>query len=158
VLFALAAAGDAPQALVHVNRRQVPVRAILIASSFSYAALAASVLSPAVVFSFLVNASGALMLIIYLMIAGAQVRLRRLFTLHAPERLSLKVWWFPGLSLAAMAAIIAILGAMAVSPKVAPEFWSSLVVTAMGLALFALFRRGKAALPDPLRTIERDAG
>jgi GABA permease len=158
VLFALAAAGDAPQALVHVNRRQVPVRAILIASSFSYAALAASVLSPAVVFSFLVNASGALMLIIYLMIAGAQVRLRRLFTLHAPERLSLKVWWFPGLSLAAMAAIIAILGAMAVSPKVAPEFWSSLVVTAMGLALFALFRRGKAAPPDPLRTIERDAG
>lgn len=151
VLFALAAAGDAPQALVHVNRRQVPVRAILIASSFSYAALAASVLSPETVFSFLVNASGALMLIIYLMIAGAQVRLRRLFAVRAPERLTLKVWLFPALSLVAMAAIIAILGAMAASPKVAVEFWSSLAVTAVALCAFALLRRGKGGPLDPLQ-------
>jgi len=150
VLFALAAAGDAPQALVHVNKRQVPVRAILIASSFSYAALAASVLSPETVFSFLVNASGALMLIIYLLIAAAQIRLRRLFAVQAPERLSLKVWLFPGLSLLAMAAIIAILAAMAATPKVAVELWSSLVITAICLGLFALFRRGKGGPLDPL--------
>jgi GABA permease len=151
VLFALAAAGDAPQGLVRVNERRVPVRAILIASSFSYGALAASVLSPEIVFSFLVNASGALMLIIYLMIAGAQIRLRRIYEMHAPERLALKVWLFPGLSILAVLAILAIMVAMAATPKVAVEFWSSVLITAIGFALFALFRRGKGAPLDPLQ-------
>ena len=39
VLFALAANGDAPQALVALHHRKVPVRAILTGSAFGYAAL-----------------------------------------------------------------------------------------------------------------------
>src|SRR5205823_7471814 len=42
VLFALAANGDAPQALVALNRRKVPARAILTGSAFGYGALIAS--------------------------------------------------------------------------------------------------------------------
>lgn len=136
VLFALAAKGDAPQWLVSVNRRKVPVRAILFASLFSYVALAASVLSPKLVFSFLVNASGALMLIIYLMIAGAQVRLRRKFESEAPERLQLRMWLFPWASYLAMAAIILILLAMGLSPNLSIEFYSSLCVTILVMIIF----------------------
>jgi hypothetical protein len=55
VLFDLAANGDAPQALVALSRRRVPVRAILTGSAFGYAALIASVVSPTGVFSFLVK-------------------------------------------------------------------------------------------------------
>ncbi|PZU74653.1 MAG: GABA permease [Rhizobium sp.] len=143
VLFVLAARGDAPQWLVSVNRRQVPARAILIGSLFSYIALFASVVSPQLVFSFLVNASGALMLIIYLMIAGAQVRLRYRFERTDPARLVLRMWLFPGLSFAAMAAIAAILVAMAVTPSLASQFYSSVAITLLFSALFFLFRRGK---------------
>ncbi len=96
VLFSLAAHGDAPQALVALDRRRVPARAILIGSLFAYAALAASILSPQTVFAFLVNASGALMLAIYLMIAVAQIRLRTRIEKEAPSAWSSGCGFIPG--------------------------------------------------------------
>lgn len=147
VLFALGAEGDAPQALVSVNKRKVPVRAILIASTFSYVALAASVLSPEVVFTFLVNASGALMLIIYGLLAFAQIAIRRRMEAEAPERLTIRMWLFPGLSYATIGGIALVLAAMALTPDLRSQFYSSLAVTALCLALFFVFRRGRAAAP-----------
>lgn len=128
VLFTLASRGDAPRWLVSVNRKQVPVRATLIASSFGYVALAASVLSPEVVFSFLVNSSGATMLIIYVMISVSQIRLRRLLEASAPERLTLKMWFFPWLSYATIAGIIAVLVAMLFYPDLRFQLVTSLIV------------------------------
>jgi gamma-aminobutyrate permease len=145
VLFALAAEGDAPQALVSVNRRKVPVRAILIASTFSYVALAASVLSPELVFTFLVNASGALMLLIYGLLAFAQIAVRRRMEVEAPERLTIRMWLFPWLSYATIGCIALVLIAMAMAPDLAGQFYSSLAVTAVCLVLFYVFRRGKVA-------------
>jgi len=145
VLFALAAEGDAPQALVSVNRRKVPVRAILIASTFSYVALAASVLSPELVFTFLVNASGALMLLIYGLLAFAQIAVRRRMEAEAPERLTIRMWLFPWLSYATIGCIALVLIAMAMAPDLASQFYSSLAVTAVCLVLFYVFRRGKVA-------------
>ncbi|MFT3967568.1 MAG: amino acid permease [Sphingobium sp.] len=146
VLFGLAAKGDAPQALVALNGRKVPVRAILVASLFSYAALAASVLSPEVVFSFLVNASGALMLIIYLMLAFSQIKLRRQLEAETPERLVIRMWLFPGLSYATVAGILLVLAAMALTSELTSQLYSSLIITGLFLIVFALFRRGKQAL------------
>lgn len=143
VLFSLAARNQAPRWLVAVNARKVPARAILIASLFSYAALAASVLSPTFVFSFLVNASGALMLIIYLMLALSQIALRGRLEREAPERLQLRMWLFPWASYATVAAILAVLAAMALTPDLASQLVSSLVVTAL-FALAFLLVRGKA--------------
>ncbi|MBU3079323.1 amino acid permease [Sphingomonas quercus] len=144
VLFALAARGEAPRGLVAVNRRQVPARAILVASLFSYAALAASVLSPTLVFSFLVNASGALMLIIYLMLALAQIRLRRQIEREAPERLQIRMWLFPWASYATVAAMIAVLVAMALTPDLASQFYSSLVITILFGGAFLIMRSRQA--------------
>lgn len=136
VLFTLAAKGDAPQWLVAVNRRQVPARAILIASLFGYVALAASALSPQIVFSFLVNASGATMLFIYLMVCFAQIGLRRQLEREAPERLTIRMWLFPWASYAAIGAIVAVLLAMALTPALASQFYSSAAV-AGGVAILA---------------------
>jgi GABA permease len=136
VLFVLAARGDAPKALVQVNSRKVPARAILFGSLFSYAALFASVVSPELVFSFLVNASGALMLIVYLLIGASQIRLRRRLETEDPASLTLRMWLFPWLSFATVAGIGVILLAMAVTPGLASELYSSLAVTALCLAIF----------------------
>jgi GABA permease len=140
-MFGLARNGDAPQSCVRLNRARVPVRAILIASLFSYVALAASILSPDQVFNFLVNASGAIMLFIYLLIAAAQLRLRADFEASAPDRLQVRMWLYPYGTYATMAGMVGVLVLMAFSPAHAIELWASVLVTAICLAGYWLRRR-----------------
>lgn len=144
VLFALAARGDAPQWLVAVDRRQVPLRAILVGTAFSYVALAASVLSPEMVFAFLVAASGAIMIFIYLMISVAQLRLRARLERQSPELLVVRMWLHPWGTIVAIIAMVGVLVAMALTPGLAREFIASLVSVAVVGGCFVLFRRGKA--------------
>ena len=129
-MFGLARNGDAPTACVKLSTARVPARAILIASLFSYGALAASVLSPDKVFNFLVNSSGAIMLFIYLLIAWAQLRLRDRFEAKAPGDLKLRMWFHPYGTWAAMAGMIGVLTLMALSPGHRVELWASVLVTA----------------------------
>ncbi|MBN8817534.1 MAG: amino acid permease [Sphingomonas sp.] len=146
VLFVLAAKGDAPQALVALNKRRVPVRATLIGSLFAYVALAASVLSPALVFSFLVNASGAIMLFIYLLVCFAQVRMRNQMEQEAPERLVIRMWFHPFGSYLTAGGIGIVLIAMVIKPALRIELMSSLILLAIviGLSLLKDRRRAQA--------------
>ena len=140
-LFGLARHGDAPQSLIRLNKRKVPARATLIASLFGYGAMAASILSPQGVFSFLVSASGALMLIIYLMVCLAQVRMRKKVEATAPETLTLRMWLFPGLSYATIAAIVVVLVAMAFVPDLRPQAIASAATVAIVTSAWAILRR-----------------
>lgn len=142
VLFVLADKGDAPAWLVAVNRRKVPARAILIASLFGYLALAASVISPELVFSFLVNASGALMLFIYFTVGVAQIVQRRRIETEGRETLPIRMWLFPYLSYATLGAILSILVAMMFAPARRVELISSLVT--LGVAAGAAWWRRRA--------------
>ena len=146
-MFGLARNGDAPQSCTRLSRSKVPARAILIASLFSYVALAASVLSPDRVFNFLVNASGAIMLFIYLMIAWAQLRLRARFEVDAPHLLQIKMWFHPYGTWATMAGMVAVLVLMGMSKDHAIELWTSVVVTIAFLAGYLVKTRmqGNAA-------------
>lgn len=128
-MFGLAKNGDAPQSCVQLSRSKVPARAILIASLFSYGALAASVLSPDRVFNFLVSSSGAIMLIIYMLIAYAQLRLRARFETENPAALQVKMWLYPYGTWAAIAGMAGVLVLMGLS-KNSIELWASLLVTA----------------------------
>ncbi len=141
IMFTLAANRDAPQALVALSGRKVPARAILFGSLVAFAAVMTSVLSPERVFSFLVNALGAIMLIIYLLVAAAQIRLRQRFERDAPDKLQVKMWFFPYASYAVMAAILAILLAMAATPSLAKELYASLAVLGLIVIACALQRR-----------------
>ncbi len=132
-MFGLAKNGDAPQSCVQLSKARVPVRAILIASLFSYFALAASVLSPDRVFNFLVNASGAIMLFIYLLIAWAQLRLRARFESETPDKLQIKMWFHPYGTWAAIAGMVGVLALMGLSATHAIELWTSVLVTAVFL-------------------------
>ena len=70
MVFSLARRGDAPEGLLEVNRRGVPVKAILLTSSIGFASTIFSYLSPDTVFLFLVNSSGAIALFVWLVIAS----------------------------------------------------------------------------------------
>ncbi|WP_295637979.1 amino acid permease [Novosphingobium sp.] len=129
-MFGLARNGDAPASCVTLSKARVPARAILIASLFSYAALAASVLSPDRVFNFLVNSSGAIMLFIYMLIAIAQLRLRTRFEAEAPQVLKLRMWFHPYGTWAAIAGMAGVLVLMGLTASHQVELWASVLVTA----------------------------
>jgi GABA permease len=143
-LFGLAKHNDAPQWLVQVNSRKVPARAILVASLFSYAALAAERLSPNQVFSFLLNSCGVTMILLYLMTAAAQLRLRAKYEAEAPERLQIRMWFHPFGTYVAIAAMAAILIFMGLDATLASQLWLSLLVAGGFAAAWFIFRRGKA--------------
>ena len=142
-LFGLAKHGDAPQWLVAVNRRKVPARAIIAASLFSYVAYAAERLTPDTVFSFLINSSGATMLLLYILCALAQLRIRRRIEAEAPERLQVKMWLFPWLTWATIGAMGAVLLFMAATPALASQFWLSLLVAGLFLAGYAAMKQAR---------------
>ena len=143
VLFTLSAKGDAPMALVKLNSRKVPARAILLGAVLSLAAVICSVISADKVFAFLVNASGAIMLVVYMITAVAQIRLRLHLEKSAPERLAVRVWLFPAASIFAVLAMGGVIVAMTLIPDRAVEAWSSLIVVGVVLALYAVFRSGR---------------
>lgn len=143
-LFGLAKHNDAPQWLVQVNARKVPARAILVASLFSYAALAAERLSPNQVFSFLLNSCGVTMILLYMMTATAQLRLRAKYEAEAPERLQIRMWFHPFGTYVAIAAMAAILIFMGLDATLSSQLWLSLMVAGGFAAGWFVFRRGKA--------------
>lgn len=140
-MFGLAQNGDAPQSCVKLSGSRVPARAILIASLFSYGALAASVLAPDRVFNFLVTSSGAIMLFIYLIIAVAQLRLRARFEREDPGALQIRMWLYPYGTWAAIAGIAGVLILMGLSKVHAGELWASLLVTAAFAIAYGVRRR-----------------
>ena len=141
VLFVLAARGDAPRALVRLNSRRVPARSVLLGSVAGLIGILAHDLAPTAVFAFLVNASGALIVVIYGVTCAAQIRLRyarQRAGLGPPE---LRVWLFPWASYAAIAAMVLVLAAMALDRDLASQFWASVVSIAVAFAAYLLFGR-----------------
>jgi AAT family amino acid transporter/GABA permease len=142
VLFVLAVKGDAPRWLVRTNSRHVPSRSVMLASVAGIAGVVAAILSPSRVFAFLLNASGALIVYIYLAIAVSQIRVRRLAEREGRPP-ALPMWLFPWLSYLAIAGMLAVLVAMAITPARAVEFWTSVASVAVALAAYALVRRNR---------------
>ena len=130
-----------------------PVRAILTGSAFGYAALIASVLSPTGVFSFLVNASGAAMLLLYLVIGLAQIRHRSSMTRPEADALALKMWFFPWLSYTVEIGILAVLIAMTFVRGLESELYTTLFFVAVLWALYFALKRGVANAAVPARKL-----
>jgi len=147
VLFVLASHGDAPRWLVRTNARHVPARAVLLAAAVGFAGVIAAILSPSVVFAFLVNASGAIIAVIYLAIAVSQVRSRRARELARLPAPALPMWLFPWLSYFAIAGMLLVLIAMALTPSHRAEFWNSAISIAVALGAFVVLRR-RGATPE----------
>jgi L-asparagine transporter-like permease len=147
VLFVLASRGDAPSWLVRTNRRHVPARAVLLASVVGIAGVVAAILSPSVVFAFLVNSSGAIIAVIYLAMAVSQVRTRRERERAGGPPPALPMWLFPWLSYVAIAGMLLVLITMALTPSHRAEFWTSAITIMVVLLAFVVskgVRRNRA--------------
>jgi GABA permease len=149
VLFVLGEHGDAPGWLVKLNARKVPTRSVWMGSLAGVLGIAANVLSPTHVYFFLTNASGALIVFIYMMTAASQIRMHRARERAGVSHPPLTMWLFPWLSYLALAAMAAVLVAMAVSPAHKIELQWSLISFAVALGAFWVLRAVRSPQPQP---------
>src|SRR3954454_15487027 len=149
MLFALSRRGDAPRALLEVNGRGVPVKAILLSVTIGFLSVIFAAISPDKVFLFLVNSSGAVALFCYVLIAVAELRMRRTLEREAPERLKLRMWAFPWLTYLAIAGMVAVIASMALVDDVRSQLIPSFLSLAVVLA--AAWLRGRRAASAPVR-------
>jgi GABA permease len=144
MLFVLAARGEAPMGLVKVGRRGVPYAAILVSSIVGFLCVLMAWVAPGAVFTFLLKSSGSLVLSVYLLIALSQIVLRRR---TPPEKLRVKMWLFPGLSVLTTVGLVGVLVLMAFDRGARTELWLGLLSWVVVLALYFVprWRRGSGA-------------
>ncbi len=144
MIFVLSARREAPAALLQVSKSGVPTNAILASSFIGFLCVIAAAISPETVFSFLLNSSGAIILFVYLLIAISQVILRRQ---TPPEKLIVKMWAFPVLSLIAVFGIVGVLVLMALDEDVRVQLLLSLLSWGVVLALYAVVKMRGGSTP-----------
>src|SRR6478736_7797689 len=134
MLFVLSARREAPIGLIRVSKTGVPRTAILVSSVIGFLCVIAAAISPETVFLFLLNSSGAVILFIYLLIAISQVVLRRR---TSEDKLIVKMWLYPVLSILVILAIAAILASMLLDSSSRTQlFLSALSVVIVVIAYF----------------------
>src|ERR687896_388184 len=140
MLFALTRHNDAPGFFTNTTRRGVPIWAILAGTSFGYVSVAIFYFFPANVFTWLINASGAIALFAYLLIAISELVMRRRLERENPESLQLRMWFYPWLTYLSIAAMVAVLVAMFIIPDQRPLLIASLISLGVILAAYLLRR------------------
>ncbi len=141
VMFILADRGDAPQSLVRLNKRRVPVASVLMGSLAGFLGIIAATKAPQVVFDFLVSSSGALVVFIYMTIAVAQIRLRMRRERAGEPVPAVTMWLFPWLSYAAIAGMAAVMVAMAFTPALQQDFKASCLTLLVAFAAYLVVKR-----------------
>src|SRR5919112_1074793 len=140
MLFALTRHNDAPSFMTNTTARGVPIWAILTGTIFAYVSVAIFYFFPEEIFTWLINASGAIALFVYLLIAISELVMRRRLEREAPERLELKMWFYPWLTYLSIAAMVSVLVAMFIIPDQRPLLIASLISLGVILAAYLLRR------------------
>lgn len=149
MLFVLAARREAPARLVTLSRRGVPYIAIVCSSVVGFLCVVMAWLAPGTVFLFLLNSSGAIVLFVYLLIALSQIVLRR----RTPaDKLRVRMWFFPALSIVTLGGIVAVLVQMAFDNDARIQLWLSLSSWALVIVLYVLAKRRRRSFPAEANT------
>ncbi|MFK8331387.1 GABA permease [Pseudomonas sp. BJa5] len=147
MLFSLSKRGDAPAMAQRTTSSGTPYVAVVLSTAAAFLTVIANYLAPAAVFEFLLASSGAIALLVYLVIAVSQLRMRRQ-RMARGEKIAFKMWLFPGLTWATILFIVAILTVMFIRPDHRIEIIAtallSIGVVAAGL-LVARKRKAEAA-------------
>jgi AAT family amino acid transporter/GABA permease len=141
VMFILADRGDAPQSLVKLNARRVPVVSVMMGAVAGFLGIIAATQAPQVVFDFLVSSSGAVIVFVYMIICVAQIKLRRRREREGLPKPAVNMWLFPYLSFAAIAGMGAVLIAMAFTPGLQRDFYVSCVTLVVAVIAYLIVYR-----------------
>lgn len=108
MLHSLSLRREAPAALLKLGRGGVPQRAVVASVGFGFLSVILSAVWPTTIFSFLLNAIGSLILVIWLLIACTQLRFRRLMVAEG-RALPVRMWLHPYLTWFAIAVMLVII-------------------------------------------------
>ena len=157
MLFALTRHKDAPGFLTNTTRRGVPIWAILAGTFFAYVSVAIFYFFPEEIFTWLINASGAIALFVYLLIAVSQLVMRRRLERDNPELLQLRMWFYPWLTYLSIFGILAVLIAMFFIEGLRPQIIASLISLGVIMIAYALRRAFGPPERDPSAVINEEA-
>lgn len=134
MLYELARNGEGPRFLKRTARNKTPVVGVILCGALGSAAALAELFVHADMFTMLAGSAGATVMFIYLLIACAQIRFRR--RAEAEGRvLPMRMWLYPWLSYAVVAAIVMILSLLAWMPNQrAPLVMSAVAAAAVIVA------------------------
>lgn len=128
MLFALASRQEAPRIATKINTSGVPAVAVFASTVVGLICCAVNYMFPGQVFGFLLSTTGSIALLVYLVIAFSQLRLRAQLE-KSGAVLSFKMWLFPWLTWFVIIVIMSVLAYMFLSPTYSYETSLSLGVT-----------------------------
>jgi GABA permease len=109
--YSLVARGQGPRVLGKVSGG-VPRRTVLLSSAFGFFTVLLSYWWPNSIFKWLLYMVGAAVLVVWGFTATTQLVLRRRVERENPAALVVRMWWYPVLTLLALAGVVAILALM----------------------------------------------
>ncbi|WP_405613866.1 amino acid permease [Streptomyces sp. NBC_00076] len=144
IAYSLVARGQGPKALGRVSGG-VPRMGVLASCVFGFGCVVLSYWRPDDVFSWLLNMTGAVILVVWIFIAVSQLRLRGRLEREAPEKLTVRMWAFPVLTWVALAGMAAVFVLMAREPDTRVQLYSTGGMTAALAAAGYGWQKARAA-------------
>jgi GABA permease len=148
MIYSLGRRGQAPSAVTRTTGDGVPRTAVLASTAVGFLTIVANYLVPEAVFSTLLATSGAIALLVYLVIALSQLRLRRKLEEQNVE-MPVRMWAYPVLTWVVIVVIPVMLGYMATRESSRFDLAMTAAIAAVVVAVGVLTsRRGSAVHRD----------
>ena len=136
--------GEAPRFFAHTNEHAVPNRAVIMSMVFAFISVGLQVVfDGSSVLVFLLNAVGGCLLVIWLVIALSEIKLRP--QMEANNELSVRMWAYPALSWVAVILILGLAVGMLTDPGARQQVIAVVCVTAFLAVLAALTKKSRTA-------------
>ncbi|RZT88562.1 gamma-aminobutyrate:proton symporter (AAT family) [Pseudonocardia sediminis] len=148
MLFSLGKRGQAPPAVTRTTGGGVPRVAVLASTAIGFVTVIANYAFPEEVFAALLATSGAVALLVYLVIAVSQLRMRRLLERDGTA-MPVRMWGYPYLTWAVVVVIPLVLVYMAVAPDSDSRFnlaMTALIALVVVVVSIVVTRRQKGAV------------
>lgn len=149
MLFSLGKRGQAPPAVTRTTAGGVPRVAVLASTALGFVTVIANYAFPEAVFTALLATSGAVALLVYLVIAVSQLRMRRMLVRDGVA-MPVRMWGYPYLTWAVVVVIPLVLGYMAFAPDGESRFnlaMTAAIAIAVVVVSVVVTRRQRAAAP-----------
>lgn len=144
LVYSMSTRGEAPRFFAHTNTSSVPNRAVIMSMVFAFVSVGLQVVfDGSAVLVFLLNAVGGCLLVIWLVIALSEIKLRP--QLEANDELSVRMWGYPLLSWVAVVLILGLGGMMLTDVDARQQVIAVVCVTLFLAVLAALTKNHRRA-------------
>jgi lysine-specific permease len=163
MLYAMAKEGQAPRIFAKLNKRGIPVAAIILTTLVGALAFLTSIFGDGVIYIWLMNSIGITGFIFWLGISASHYRFRKAFLAqgHSLSELPYKAKWYPFGPIFAIAICLIVTLAQDYQAFLAPHIdWTNITAAYLGIPFFLVFYLGykfiKKTKVVPLQECEFD--